>query len=53
LLLQDQLKKVGSGVEVEVHDLLDVVAVGHGTELVEETLDDLGLTETGEANKHW
>lgn len=53
MLLQDQLKKVGSGVEVEVHDLLDVLAVGHGTELVEETLDDLGLTETGEANKHW
>ena len=54
LLLEDLLKKHGVGIEVEVDGLLQVlllVLISSCAKLVEETLNDLGLTTTSLSNK--
>lgn len=53
LLLQDQLQQVCGCVEVEVYNLLDVVAVWGVADFVKETLNDLGLTESSKSCQHW
>lgn len=54
LLLEDLLKKHGIGIEVEVDGLLQVlllILISSCAKLVEETLNDLGLTATSLSNE--
>jgi hypothetical protein len=53
LLLKNQLKQVGCGVEVEIDNLLDINTVRGIAKLIEHTFDDLSLTETSKSCKHW
>jgi hypothetical protein len=53
LLLKNELKQVGSSVEVEVNNLLDVLTISLHAKLIEETLDDLCLTKSSKSREHW
>jgi len=47
------LEQFGVSVEVEVDNLLGVLCVVASRQIVEHTLDNLGLTAAGQTNKHW
>ena len=52
-LLQVHLKQVSISIEVEVHNLLEIITIGTTGQLVQKTFDNLSLTTSCKTYEDW